>query len=186
MHLDYRQLATVLAALRIYQEEINNFGYNSLRDRPHFVDVEPMTLVEIDTLCERLNTSPSQPEPTTPESEARRVANVRLAAMAPRLLEALHYLLEQTVDQDLNHGIELTEGEEDARQQALAIFAELDTPTALDAEADLIGDEEEEDEDDSTISCTCHLKSKVTGPVPHCCPRHDGDYLSFLAAHNCD
>lgn len=87
-----------------------------------------------------------------------RVANIRLAAMAPRLLDALHALLEQTVDQDLNHGIGLTEGEEDARQQAIAIFAELDTPTALDTEADLIagnGDEEAEAEDEvHGLECT--------------------------------
>ena len=29
------------------------------------------------------------------------------------LIEALDYLLEQTVDMDLNHGIELTEGEKE-------------------------------------------------------------------------
>jgi hypothetical protein len=34
--------------------------------------------------------------------------------------------------------------------------------------------------------CTCHLKEHVTGPVPHHCPACDGDYLSFLALHNCD
>lgn len=36
------------------------------------------------------------------------------------VLSALDYLLQQTVDQDLKYGIELTEGEEDARKQALA------------------------------------------------------------------
>jgi hypothetical protein len=39
------------------------------------------------------------------------------------LLEALDYLLEQTVDMDLKYGILLTEGEEDARAKALAIIA---------------------------------------------------------------
>ena len=52
-------------------------------------------------------------------------ANARLFTAAPALLAALNYLLEQTVDQDLAHGITLTEGEADARQQALAIFAAL-------------------------------------------------------------
>jgi hypothetical protein len=42
---------------------------------------------------------------------------------AQELLEALDYLLEQTVDQDLKYGIELSEGEEDARQRALAVIA---------------------------------------------------------------
>lgn len=35
------------------------------------------------------------------------------------LVNALHYLLEQTVDQDLAHGLELTEGEINARQNAI-------------------------------------------------------------------
>lgn len=35
------------------------------------------------------------------------------------LINALNYLLEQTVDQDLAHGLELTEGEVDARQKAI-------------------------------------------------------------------
>ena len=103
MHLTYRQLSTVLAALRIYQEEINNYGYDSLKDRPHFVDVEPMTLDEIDILCGLFNGSSSQP--VTPQPE---------------------------------------------------------------------------ESDPTTITCTCHLKEQVTGPVPHCCPRHDGDYMTFL------
>ncbi|MFT4175959.1 MAG: hypothetical protein QM627_04830 [Luteolibacter sp.] len=39
------------------------------------------------------------------------------------LLGALNELLEQTVDQDLNHGICLTEGEAAARERALAAIA---------------------------------------------------------------
>lgn len=50
-------------------------------------------------------------------------ANRRLIAAAPELLDALDYLLEQTVDMDLKHGIELSEGEEDARAKALAAIA---------------------------------------------------------------
>lgn len=37
--------------------------------------------------------------------------------------EALDYLLEQTVDQDLKYGITLSEGEEHARAKALAVIA---------------------------------------------------------------
>jgi hypothetical protein len=40
------------------------------------------------------------------------------------LLEALDYLLAQTVDMDLKYGIGLSEGEEDARAKALAVIAQ--------------------------------------------------------------
>ncbi len=39
------------------------------------------------------------------------------------LLEALDYLLKETVDSDLEYGIELTEGEHQARDKALEIIA---------------------------------------------------------------
>lgn len=42
---------------------------------------------------------------------------------APELLDALSYLLEQTVDMNLKYGIGLSEGEEDARAKALAVIA---------------------------------------------------------------
>ena len=37
---------------------------------------------------------------------------------------------------------------------------------------------------DSTKPCTCH--EIADGPVPNYCAKHDGDYSSFLALHNCD
>lgn len=40
-----------------------------------------------------------------------------------QLVEALDYLLQQTVDMDLKHGIALTEGEAEARARALAVIA---------------------------------------------------------------
>jgi hypothetical protein len=48
----------------------------------------------------------------------------RMRKAAPALLKALDYLLEQTVDMDLKHGIGLTEGEEEARAKALAAIAQ--------------------------------------------------------------
>lgn len=39
------------------------------------------------------------------------------------LLESLDYLLRETVDKDLEYGIELTEGEHQARDKALEIIA---------------------------------------------------------------
>lgn len=47
-------------------------------------------------------------------------ANARLLVAAPLLAEALEYLLQQTVDMDLAYGIELTEGEAEAREKAIA------------------------------------------------------------------
>ena len=41
----------------------------------------------------------------------------------PALLEALNFLLEQTVDRDLANGIGLTEGEQEAREKALSAIA---------------------------------------------------------------
>jgi hypothetical protein len=48
----------------------------------------------------------------------------RLRNAAPKLLEALDYLLEQSVDMDLKYGLGLSEGEQDARAKALAAIAE--------------------------------------------------------------
>lgn len=42
------------------------------------------------------------------------------------LMDALNYLLEQTVDQDLASGIELTEGEREARDKAICALADAD------------------------------------------------------------
>lgn len=55
-------------------------------------------------------------------------ANAHVIAAAPEMLDALEYLLEQTVNMDLAHGIDLTEGERDARNQALAIIAKARAP----------------------------------------------------------
>ncbi len=52
------------------------------------------------------------------------LAGVRLMATAPKLLDALNYLLEQTVDMDLKYGITLSEGEQEARALALTAIAE--------------------------------------------------------------
>jgi hypothetical protein len=43
----------------------------------------------------------------------------------PELLDALNYLLEQTVEMDLKYGIGLSEGEEDARARALAVIEKV-------------------------------------------------------------
>ena len=48
--LTYRELSTILAALRLFQSE-RDWG----RDLPHFDDCTPLDDAEIDELCERLN-----------------------------------------------------------------------------------------------------------------------------------
>ena len=48
-----RELATILAALRLFQEARRNTAPLS----EHFEEIEPLTTSEIDALCERLNTN---------------------------------------------------------------------------------------------------------------------------------
>ena len=62
-----KETATVLAALRSWQDELEDMGGAALARgcRPeHFADVEPLTHDEIDTLCEELNfeSSPTKPD----------------------------------------------------------------------------------------------------------------------------
>ena len=51
--------------------------------------------------------------------------NAHLMAAAPELIEALDKLLAATVDEDLKHGIGLTEAEEEARSLALSVIAKV-------------------------------------------------------------
>jgi len=60
--LDENELATVLAALRMFQERYDGFSDEGIRDEwpEHFVDndgvcIEPLGSEDIDTLCERIN-----------------------------------------------------------------------------------------------------------------------------------
>ncbi len=59
----------------------------------------------------------NDPEPTTLAAQGE------VMVAAPNLLEALDYLLAQTVDMDLKYGVTLTEGEADARAKALSAIA---------------------------------------------------------------
>ena len=47
--LTSRELATVLAALRYWQQQLPREGF------PHFSDETPLSVDEIDALCDRLN-----------------------------------------------------------------------------------------------------------------------------------
>jgi len=54
-----RELATVLASLRYFQNGIGSFDllddFTRPDQFPHFDEVTPLTIDEIDQLCERLN-----------------------------------------------------------------------------------------------------------------------------------
>lgn len=52
-------------------------------------------------------------------------ADARLIVAAPELVEALAYLLEQTIEQDERFGIALTEGEQEAADKARALLARI-------------------------------------------------------------
>jgi hypothetical protein len=58
--LTSRELATVLAALRLFQRE-GIGSHHELAD--HFADVRPLTDPQIDALCERLNVADADGKP---------------------------------------------------------------------------------------------------------------------------
>jgi hypothetical protein len=55
--LDSAELATVLAALRYWQQDLEANGAEPVISE-HFEDVKPLTPDQIDDLCERINCSP--------------------------------------------------------------------------------------------------------------------------------
>jgi hypothetical protein len=81
----------------IIQQAAGHFGFELLEEALHPEGDEPL-----------LPTPPAMPVNVT----------------ATKLLEALDYLLAQTVDMDLKYDITLSEGEEDARAKALSAIAE--------------------------------------------------------------
>ena len=59
--LTSRELATVLAALRHWQQQLPREGVAFADGFPHFSDETPLSVDEIDALCERLNQSDADP-----------------------------------------------------------------------------------------------------------------------------
>lgn len=55
--LSHRETVTILAALRFWQEHTNNGGRIPAHF-DHFEEVTPLTVPEIDTLCESINLQP--------------------------------------------------------------------------------------------------------------------------------
>ncbi len=50
-----RELATVLAALRHWQQQLQGEGLAFADGFPHFTEETPLSVGEIDALCDRLN-----------------------------------------------------------------------------------------------------------------------------------
>ena len=81
-----RELATVLASLRLFQvtgsQDIDSLGVDL---REHFADHHPLTDPEIDALCERLN---SAPDPAVPDRLAQAADRIATADCAIRQLKS--------------------------------------------------------------------------------------------------
>lgn len=54
-----RELATILAALRYWQQDLAANSDGPISE--HFAETTPLTVAEIDNLCERLNCERSSP-----------------------------------------------------------------------------------------------------------------------------
>ncbi|MGI2907149.1 hypothetical protein [Tolypothrix sp. VBCCA 56010] len=54
MQLNAREIATILASLRLFQQQAGNVDIAEMFP-DHFIDVSPLSSVEIDDLCEAIN-----------------------------------------------------------------------------------------------------------------------------------
>jgi hypothetical protein len=62
-----RDLATILAALRLYQYEVQRDGVEAMENMDQFSpDCRPLTDVQVDDLCAKLNLPPDAPALSTP------------------------------------------------------------------------------------------------------------------------
>jgi hypothetical protein len=50
-----REIATILAALRYWQQDLEENGPGDIIDPDHFAEYKPLTPNQIDRLCERIN-----------------------------------------------------------------------------------------------------------------------------------
>ena len=50
-----RELATVLAALRLWQQQLKKHGIALTNSYPQFLEERPLSVKQIDRLCEQLN-----------------------------------------------------------------------------------------------------------------------------------
>ena len=55
-----RELATVLAALRLWQHQLRKHGTAMTNGYPQFLEERPLSVTQIDRLCEQLNEPATQ------------------------------------------------------------------------------------------------------------------------------
>lgn len=138
--LSDRELATVLASLRVFQSWTGKRTYSTTE---YFTDHEPLNLEEIDELCERLNTTSVhakdcpkaiissaeclrdhqdklEEQELDDEERARRGAANRLRDAAPELLEALGSL----VGTGAQHELECDLSEHGPREEDQCIWCD--------------------------------------------------------------
>ena len=72
-----KELATVLAALRYWQQDLEANDDPPISGE-HFAECEPLTSAEIDALCERLNAQSAEPA-------TRAMPKGRLSARTPKV-----------------------------------------------------------------------------------------------------
>lgn len=90
--LDTNELATVLAALRLFQREFEDRNAFDIRESlpDHFADgIMPLGTADIDTLCEKINT-PARDGTEDLSTEAKAI-DTAAAADAQAEAEARHY-----------------------------------------------------------------------------------------------
>lgn len=93
MNLTSRQLATVLAALRLYQFQIDFHGIDSISGMDQFQDGHaPLDTQEVNDLCEELNFSPVCHPPTAESEPCTR----KMLVPVPLWVEVLDALAERT------------------------------------------------------------------------------------------
>lgn len=97
--LSARELATVLAALRCFQESSAQGNGAALRALPHFTDYEPLSATDTDVLCERLNCGSGALCPgasTTPIARSEELAREALVEIVSGLQMLLYLDMDGT------------------------------------------------------------------------------------------
>ena len=107
---------------RDYDNEILTLDRREIRDH---VQMHCMVDIHNRLLCRGHNRNRAQAGVLIMTQQLYNIETInQLYVSHNKLLEALDYLLRMTVDDDVNHGIALTEGEQDASDKARAAIAQ--------------------------------------------------------------